>query len=86
MRDWRPEMDPHIASGIFNKVFWILSHRAGWDVRMAFHPFVVANTQYWTPNETFESAARKVMHAANDLRLPAIDVQAAFAAVGIHVR
>lgn len=86
MRNWRPEMDPHIASGIFNKVFWILSHRAGWDVRMAFHPFVVANTQYWTPNETFESAARKVMHAANDLRLPAIDVQAAFAAVGINVR
>ena len=86
MRDWRESMDPHIGSGIFNKAFWILSHRAGWDVRRAFHPFVVANTQYWTPNETFESAARKVVNAANDLRLPAIDVQAAFAAVGIHVR
>lgn len=86
MRDWRPDMDPHVASGIFNKAFWILCHRAGWDPRKAFHPFVVANTQYWTPNETFESAARKVLHAAADLRLPVIDVQVAFAAVGINVR
>lgn len=76
-------MDPHMGSGLFNKVFFDLSHTPGWDIRQAFHVFVVANHLYWGPDSSFQQAACDTLQSAQDLDLNVTDVQKAFEVVGI---
>ena len=51
--DYRPDTNPYFGSGIFNKAFYHLSNTKGWDVRKAFHVFLIANKLYWTHNSHF---------------------------------
>ncbi|MEY9593152.1 Zn-dependent metalloprotease [Bradyrhizobium yuanmingense] len=76
-------LDVHYSSGIYNKVFCILSKRSGWDIRKAFHTFVVANQDYWTLNATFQNGAEGVLRAADKLKYQTKDVVSAFDQVGI---
>jgi Zn-dependent metalloprotease len=85
IRDYRPGMDVHYSSGIYNKAFCILSKRSGWNVKKAFDIFVVANQNYWVPNETFRNGAAKVLKAAKRLRYAEADVIHAFKQVGINL-
>ncbi|MCA1471140.1 M4 family metallopeptidase [Bradyrhizobium sp. IC3195] len=75
-------LDVHYSSGIYNKVFCILK-RSGWDIRKAFHTFVVANQDYWTLNATFQNGAEGVLRAADKLKYETKDVVFAFDQVGI---
>ncbi|MCA1416661.1 peptidase M4 family protein [Bradyrhizobium sp. NBAIM20] len=75
-------LDVHHSSGIYNKVFCILK-RSGWDIRKAFHTFVVANQDYWTLNATFQNGAEGVLRAADKLKYETKDVVFAFDQVGI---
>ncbi len=76
-------MDVHHSSGVFNKAFYLLAHKSGWNTRKAFEVFTVANQVYWTANATFISAANGVCQATKDKGYDTADVAAAFAMVGI---
>ncbi|EJG0967011.1 M4 family metallopeptidase [Vibrio parahaemolyticus] len=76
-------MDVHYSSGVFNKAFYLLAVDYDWGTENTFKAFAHANQNYWTPSATFDSAAAGVLAAAQDLSLPASDVTAAFAQVGV---
>ncbi|MDW6005055.1 M4 family metallopeptidase [Vibrio mangrovi] len=76
-------MDVHYSSGVFNKAFYLLATSYGWGTRSAFEVFAYANQAFWTPNETFDSAAAGVKAAASAMGYSATDVTAAFAEVGV---
>lgn len=83
-RDFRPGLNNHYSSGVYNRAFYLLSHREGWDTRMAFTAMATANRNYWTPSSTFESGACGVIKAALDLDYPIEDVVIAFDEVGVR--
>ena len=83
VKDYKPDLDVHFGSGVYNKAFCLLAKSSGWDVRKAFGAFLAANRDYWAPSTTFVSGAKDVVHAAEDAGYPVADVKAAFAAVGI---
>jgi vibriolysin len=76
-------MDVHHSSGVFNKAFYLLARKTGWNTRKAFEVFTVANQVYWTANATFVSGANGVCRATKDKGYSTSDVQAAFSAVGV---
>lgn len=83
-RDFYAGMNNHYSSGVYNRAFYLLSHREGWDVKKAFLAMATANRNYWTPSSTFESGACGVMTAALDLGYPVEDVVIAFDEVGVR--
>lgn len=78
-------LDVHYSSGVFNKAFCLLAKTSGWTVRTAFHAFLVANRDYWTPSTNFAQGAQGVVDAASDLGYSTQDVINAFAAVDVLV-
>jgi hypothetical protein len=78
-------LDVHYSSGVFNKAFCLLAKTSGWTTRKAFHAFLVANRDYWTPITNFVQGAQGVVDAASDLGYSTQDVVNAFAAVDIPV-
>lgn len=81
--DYRNGMDVHLASGVFNKAFCLLSKTEAWSVRQAFELFLVANQIYWQPASDFKTAARDVALAAQLLGYDKGAVDQAFLSVGI---
>lgn len=87
------DIDVHYSSGIYNKVFCILSQRDGWNVKKAFDIFVVANQTQWSSNEKLKSGAEDVIRAVkilnnNDegIKYEYKDVLYAFNQVGIKLQ
>jgi vibriolysin len=76
-------MDPHLSSGVYNKAFYLLATKAGWNTQKAFQAFARANRDYWTSSSTFNQGACGVQTAATDLGFTVADVTAAFASVGV---
>ena len=76
-------MDVHHSSGVYNKAFYILAHKAGWNTKTAFQVFARANRDYWTSSTNFNQGACGVETAATDLGLTKADVTAAFNDVGV---
>ena len=76
-------LDVHYSSGVYNKAFYLLATKPGWDTPKAFKTFARANALYWTPSTTFNSGACGVETAATDLGFTKADVTAAFTAVGV---
>jgi len=72
---YRKGIDVHYASGVYNRLFYLLANSPGWDPRKAFHVMVKANMDYWTPNTTFEEGACGILNAATDLDLPADEIK-----------
>merc|ERR550539_1373766 len=81
--DYRGGMDVHHSSGVFNKVFCLLSNKPEWDPRKAFHVFLVANRVYWDRNTNFEDGANDAIQASVDLGYGADDICEAISQVGI---
>lgn len=65
--DYYDGLDVHYSSGVFNRLFYLISTQAGWDTRTAFDVMVKANMDYWTPYSTFNEGACGVLSAAEDL-------------------
>ena len=84
MKEYCPGIDVHYSSGVYNRVFFILSTSPGWNIRMAFHVFATANQLYWTPDTAFNDGACAVIQAAEDLGFAAEGVRNAFVEVGIN--
>ncbi len=76
-------MDVHHSSGVFNKAFYLLANKSGWNTRKAFEIFTIANQIYWTSSSTFVAGANGVCKAAKDKAYNLTDVAAAFSSVGI---
>ena len=76
-------MDVHYSSGVYNKAFYLLATKAGWNTQKAFQVFARANDLYWTASSTFNQAACGVETAATDLGFVKADVTAAFTSVGV---
>jgi vibriolysin len=76
-------MDVHYSSGVYNKAFYLLATKSGWNVQKAFQVFARANRLYWTASSTFNQAACGVETSATDLGFVKADVTAAFSSVGV---
>ncbi|MGH8051430.1 MAG: M4 family metallopeptidase, partial [Arenimonas sp.] len=76
-------MDVHYSSGVYNKAFYLLATKSGWDTKKAFQVFARANDLYWTSSSTFNQGACGAETAATDLTFTKADVTAAFASVGV---
>lgn len=81
--DYTNGMDVHHSSGVYNKAFYLLANKAGWNTRKAFEVFVDANRLSWTPSSTFNEASCGVRDAATARGYAAADVTAAFTEVGV---
>ncbi|UPQ89481.1 M4 family metallopeptidase [Vibrio sinaloensis] len=82
--DYYDGINVHYSSGVYNRAFYLLANKAGWDVRKGFEVFTVANQLYWTANSTFDAGACGVTKAAQDLGYSAQDVKDAFNTVGVN--
>jgi len=82
--DYFNGMDVHFSSGIFNRAYYLIANTDGWDPRMAFDIFVLANQSYWMPDSTFDSGGCGLMAAAFDLDYPWFDVYDALGEVGVE--
>jgi Zn-dependent metalloprotease len=80
---YNDSLDVHLSSGVYNKAFYLLSTKAGWNTRKAFEVMVDANRLYWTANSTFDQGACGVEKAALSRGYVVADVTAAFEAVGV---
>jgi vibriolysin len=76
-------MDVHYSSGVYNKAFYLLATKAGWNTQKAFQVFARANDLYWTASSTYNQAACGTETAATDLGFTKADVTAAFTSVGV---
>jgi Zn-dependent metalloprotease len=76
-------MDVHYSSGVYNKAFYLLASKTGWDTRKAFEVMADANRLYWTSGSTFNQGACGVQNAASNRGYSVADVAAAFSAVGV---
>lgn len=83
--DYKPSMDVHFSSGVFNKAFCILAKSNGWSVQKAFEVFLRANQNFWSADATFDTAANGTLLSASALGYDTSAVQAAYAEVGIEV-
>jgi Zn-dependent metalloprotease len=81
--DYYAGLDVHYSSGVYNKAFYLLARKAGWNTREAFRVFAKANRDYWTPSIGYDEGACGVQAAAADLARNVADVTAAFAGVGV---
>ncbi len=76
-------MDVHHSSGLYNKVFYTLATKPGWNTQKAFQVFARANDLYWTPSTDFYTGVCGVQTAATNLGYAVADVTAAFNVVGL---
>ncbi|NGN98905.1 PKD domain-containing protein [Grimontia sp. S25] len=82
-KDYYSGIDVHHSSGVFNKAFYLLATKPGWDIRKGFDIFLRANQLYWQARSTFDHAASGVFNAASDLGYCVDDVIDAFQQVGV---
>jgi vibriolysin len=76
-------MDVHYSSGVYNKAFYLLATKPGWNTQKAFQIFARANDLYWTSSTNYNQGACGVETATTDLGFVKADVTAAFSAVGV---
>ncbi|WP_462159731.1 M4 family metallopeptidase [Pseudoalteromonas sp. GB56] len=81
--DYTSGMDVHYSSGVYNKAFYLLAKKQGWDTHKAFDVFMLANQMYWNPTSNYNNAACGVESAASDYGYSVSDVTAAFSSVGV---
>lgn len=81
--DYHEELDIHFASGVYNRLFYLLATQPDWDTRKAFQVMVKANLDYWTPYSTFEEGACGILQAAQDYRIALEPIQSALKEVAI---
>ena len=76
-------MDVHYSSGVYNKAFYLLATKPGWNTQKAFQVFARANDLYWTASTNYNQGACGVQTATTDLGYTVADVTAAFTSVGV---
>ncbi|MGQ5524953.1 M4 family metallopeptidase [Chitinimonas sp. PSY-7] len=82
-RDYNDNLDVHYSSGVYNKAFYLLATKPGWNTRKAFEVMADANRLYWKNDSTFDEGACGVEKAAENRGYPKADVTSAFSGVGV---
>lgn len=81
---YKNRMDPHNSSGVYNRLFYLMSTQDGsWNPRRAFAIMVKANMDYWYGDKTFDQAACGVLSAAKDLGEPVDGIKKAMDVVRV---
>ena len=79
--------DVHHASGVFNKMFYLLSTQPNWNTKMAFDVMVHANQNYWTSGDgswrAYKEIACGILSSVKDFQKtkPQYDEQAVITAL-----
>lgn len=81
---YKPGMDVHYSSGVYNHLFYLLSTQTGWTPKKTFEIMLKANMDYWTPTTTFDEASCGVLAAASDIGVPTHEITWALDEVGVH--
>jgi pseudolysin/vibriolysin len=81
--DYTSGLDVHYSSGVYNKAFYLLATKTGWDTPKAFKVFARANALYWSASSDYNDAACGVETAAGDLGFTVADVTSALSSVGV---
>jgi Zn-dependent metalloprotease len=76
----------HLGSGVFNRVFYLISNSPDWDPKKAFGVMVQANSNYWTETSDYAQAACGVLKATKDFNYNTSVVTKAFDKVGLNTR
>ncbi|PVD26388.1 hypothetical protein C0Q70_14062 [Pomacea canaliculata] len=79
------DLDVHLGSGVYNRVFYLLVHEYQQSIKEIFGVFLHANRMYWHHMSDYHSAACDVMKAAYDLGQNGALFRRAFKEVGIEV-
>ncbi len=79
-----PFLNVHYSSGVFNKVFYLMSTSPNWNTKKAFEVMVEANKHYWTSLASFGSAGCGVLTATKKLSYDKETVEKALHAVGLE--
>ncbi|SHO55967.1 M4 family metallopeptidase [Vibrio quintilis] len=82
--EYTSNLNVHYSSGVYNRAYYLLSTKSGWNPKKGFQAFAYANKLYWTANATYDSAACGVAKAAKDLGYSVDDVVDAFKTVGVN--
>jgi pseudolysin len=83
--DFYVSINVHRGSGVFHRLFYLLSNHENWTPRQAFHVMLKANMDYWTPFSNFDDALCGAEFAAADLGYNVDDVIWAGEQVHINV-
>ncbi|WP_367606421.1 M4 family metallopeptidase [Legionella sp. W05-934-2] len=83
--DYYGGLDVHYSSGVFNRLFYLIATKPGWDAQKAFDVMVKANMDYWTPYSNFDEGGCGIYWSAQDLGYNQDDVIDALNQVTIKV-
>ncbi len=76
-------MDPHLSSGVFNKMFYLLGTSSDWTLPMAYQVMLDANMKFWSASTNWNDAACGVLSAAEARHYPTNSLIKAFSGVGV---
>ncbi len=76
-------MDVHDASGVYNKMFYLLSTTPGWSVNKAYQVVLAANMDYWSPRTNYRMGGCGILQATRQKGYSEQDVQNVFQKVGV---
>jgi pseudolysin len=82
--NYRTGMNTHFSSGVYNKAFYLLSTKPGWNIQKAYEIILDANRFYWTPGSTFANGACGVITATTRRGYSVADVRNVFSQVGVN--
>jgi vibriolysin len=68
VKNYYTGLDVHLSSGVFNKIFYLVSMALDEGIREAFDVFYVANTRYWSRYTNFYEAAELTLKAVDHLK------------------
>lgn len=76
--------DPHFSSGVYRRVWWVLTKEAGMTIRDASAVFLYANRMYWHSTASFYDCSCGTLKAALDLGYDTAPFRMAFKDVGLE--
>lgn len=82
--NYTDDLNVHYSSGVFNKVFYLISTAPGWNTKKAFDVMEKANVDYWTSSTNFIQAGCGALSAAKDYHYAPKAVANALKQVGLN--
>lgn len=83
VEDMEEYTDPHYSSGVYRRVWWVLTKDAGVPIRDAAAVFLYANRMYWHSTASFYDCSCGTLKAALDLGYDTAPYRMAFRDVGL---
>lgn len=83
LSQYRKDMNPFFASGIYRRAFYLLATTPDWDTKKVFSIIVHADRIYWTSRMGFSKGLCGLIKAAHDFNYNTSDVVNAFEQVGV---